>query len=171
MGYLQADNSNPARPLSETLRGHIGKTGSVIAWNMSFEKSCNTALGIMDSEFEEFYKDINVRMADLMIPFSKGYYVDANFGGSASIKNVLPVLVPELSYKNLGIQEGGNAQRSWMDAVLYGKRNDKEEVLNNLEEYCKLDTLAMVEIFNFLTKLVAGEGGSVAKPEQLGLGL
>ena len=58
-----------------------------------------------------------------------------------------------------------------MDAVLYGKRNDKEEVLNNLEEYCKLDTLAMVEIFNFLTRLVAGEGGSVAKPEQLGLGL
>ena len=79
--------------------------------------------------------------------------------------------MPELSYKELGIQEGGNAQRSWMDAVLYQKRSDKDQVLKDLDEYCKLDTLAMVEIFNFLTRVVAGEGGSVAQPEQLGLGI
>ena len=131
----------------------------------------NTALGTMAPEYKDFYEDLNARMADLMIPFSKGYYIDSNFLGSASIKNVLPILVPGLSYKDLGIQEGGSAQRSWMDAVLYEKRGDKDQVLKDLEEYCKLDTLAMVEIFNFLTKLVAGEGGSVAKAEQLGLGI
>lgn len=171
MGYLQADNTNPAEALSKTLKDQIGTTGSIIAWNMSFEKMCNTALGTMAPEYKDFYVDLNARMADLMIPFSKGYYIDSNFLGSASIKNVLPVLVPELSYKDLGIQEGGSAQRSWMDAVLYEKRGDKDQVLKDLEEYCKLDTLAMVEIFNFLTKLVAGEGGSVAKAEQLGLGI
>ena len=171
MGYLQSDNTNPAEPLSKALIDQIGKKGSVIAWNMSFEKKCNTILGVMAPEFKEFYEDMNARMADLMIPFSKGYYIDANFGGSASIKNVLPVLVPKLSYKELGIQEGGSAQRSWMDAVLYEKRSDKEQVLKDLDEYCKLDTLAMVEIFNFLTRLVAGEGGSVAKPEQLSIEL
>ena len=171
MGYLQADSTNPAEPLSKTLKEQIGEKGSVIAWNMSFEKKCNTALGNMVPEYKEFYKDINARMADLMIPFSKGYYIDYNFGGSASIKSVLPVLVPELSYKELGIQEGGNAQRSWMDAVLYQKRSDKDQVLKDLDEYCKLDTFAMVEIFNLLTRVVAGEGGSVAQPEQLGLGI
>jgi hypothetical protein len=171
MGYLQADNTNPAEPLSKTLKEQIGEKGSVIAWNMSFEKKCNTALGNMVPEYKEFYENVNSRMADLMIPFSKGYYIDARFGGSASIKNVLPVLVPELSYKELGIQEGGNAQRSWMGAVLYNKRADKSRVLKDLEEYCKLDTLAMVEIFNFLNRLVAGDGGNAAKPEQLGLGI
>jgi hypothetical protein len=171
MGYLQADNTNPAEALSKTLKEQIGDSGSIIAWNMSFEKMCNTALGTMVPEYKNFYEALNSRMADLMIPFSNGYYIDYKFGGSASIKNVLPVLVPELSYKELGIQEGGSAQRSWMDSVLYEKRSDKDQVLKDLEEYCKLDTLAMVEIFNFLTRLVAGEGGSVAKAEQLGLGI
>jgi len=118
-------------------------------------------------EYEKFYEDLNGRIDDLMLPFKNGLYVDARFGGSASIKNVLPVLVPKLSYKELGIQEGGSAQRSWMDAVLYGTRAaEKDQILKDLEEYCKLDTLAMVEIFKFLTNLV---GGNVSKPEQLSI--
>ena len=36
-------------------------------------------------------------------------YDDPRFNGSASIKQVLPVLCPELSYKELDIQEGGSA--------------------------------------------------------------
>ena len=139
---------------------------------MSFEKACNTALGNLAPDYKQFFEDLNGRMADLMLPFSTGAYIDARFGGSASIKNVLPVLVPELSYKELGIQEGGSAQRSWMDAALYGNRaNEKEQVLKDLEEYCKLDTLAMVEIFRFLTNIVAGEGGNAFEPEQLSINI
>jgi hypothetical protein len=89
-----------------------------------------------------------------MIPFSTGMYIDKDFFGSASIKSVLPVLVPELSYKALGIQEGASAQRLWMEAVLDGKREDqKQRILDDLVEYCKLDTLAMVEIYNKLKML------------------
>lgn len=76
------------------------------------------------------------------------------FCGSASIKNVLPVLAPGLSYKTLGIQEGGSAQRLWMEAVLDGKRDgEREKILSDLVEYCGLDTMAMVEIFNVLRQL------------------
>ena len=67
---------------------------------------------------------------------------------------MLPVLCPELSYKGLGIQEGGSAQRLWMEAVLDSKRADqKDQILSDLVEYCKLDTLAMVEIFRVLSKI------------------
>lgn len=58
----------------------------------------------------------------------------------------------ELSYKTLGIQEGGSAQRLWMEAVLDGTRaGEKEKILADLLEYCGLDTLAMVEIFRRLS--------------------
>ena len=41
-----------------------------------------------------------------------------------------------------------------MEAVLDEKRADeKEKILDDLYEYCKLDTLAMVEIFNVIIKL------------------
>lgn len=149
--YLHRDNSNPAETLSRTLKSQIGDSGSVVTWNMGFERGCNTLVGSMVPEYTQFYKDLNKRIVDLKTPFSSCWYVDKDFRGSASLKNVLPVVVPELSYKILGIQEGNSAQRLWMEAVLDGKRvGEREQILSDLIEYCKLDTLAMVEIYKKL---------------------
>ena len=41
-----------------------------------------------------------------------------------------------------------------METVLDGKReSDKAKILSDLDKYCKLDTLAMVEIYKRLMKL------------------
>jgi hypothetical protein len=149
--YLHKENSNPLENLSKTLQSQIGNSGSIITWNMSFEKGCNDTIGLHLPEYSEFYKNLNERIVDLMSPFSNGWYADKDFKGSASIKNVLPVMVPDLSYKKLGIHEGATAQRLWMEAVLDGKRDgEKEQILSDLVEYCGLDTLAMVEIYRKL---------------------
>lgn len=149
--YLHKENTNPAKALSESLKSNIGTKGSVLVWNEGFEKNCNTSLGKLLPELELFYEQLNERIIDLMIPFSSNWYVHKNFGGSASLKKVLPVLVTELSYKELGISDGLLAQRLWMEAVLEGKRDDsKAQIFKDLEEYCKLDTLAMVEIYKQL---------------------
>jgi len=152
--YLHADNSNPAESVVNAMRSHFGDSGSIVTWNMGFEKGCNDALADFVPESSEFLKKINERIVDLMVPFSSGAYVDHRFKGSASIKAVLPILVPELSYKVLGIQDGQTAQRAWMEVVLDEKRPDeKEQVLSDLIEYCGLDTLAMVEIYIRLDSL------------------
>lgn len=152
--YLHKNNSNPAKELSESLMADIGTHGTVLAWNEGFEKSCNTSLGKLLPKFQLFYESVNSRIIDLMIPFSSSWYVHKDFGGSASLKSVLPVLVTELSYKELGIRGGNAAQRLWMEAVLDKKRDDsKDQILKDLEEYCKMDTLAMVEIYKQLLKL------------------
>lgn len=149
--YLHEDNSNPAENLSKQLKDHIGETGTVITWNMKFEKSCNITLGRLAPEYEKFYHELNGRIVDLMTPFSTGLYAHKDFKGSASIKNVLPVLVTKLSYKELEIQEGSSAQRLWMEAVLDNKHDgDKHKIIENLLEYCKLDSLAMLKIFDTL---------------------
>ncbi len=152
--FLHHESSNPAESLTKALISHIGDKGTVLTWNMSFERSCNTLLGSLLPEYAAFYKKLSNRIVDLMVPFSSNWYVDAEFCGSASIKNVLPVLIPELSYKELDISDGGSAQRLWMEAVLDGKHDGKkEQILSNLLEYCKLDTLAMVEIYRKLREL------------------
>jgi hypothetical protein len=152
--YLHRDNSDPSRPLTEQLLDDIGTEGTVLVWYEQFEKSRNSELGDMYTEHKEAMEAINDRIVDLMLPFKNKCYEDPRFEGSASIKQVLPVLCPELSYKSLGIQEGGSAQRLWMEAVLDEKRADqKEQILSDLTEYCKLDTLAMVEIYRVLCKI------------------
>lgn len=153
LAYLHSNNSNPAEALSKSLQSHIGPTGSIVTWNMKFEKSCNNTLANLLPEYEQFYHDVNSRIVDLMIPFSSGLYTDKKFMGSASIKKVLPVLVPELSYDEMNIHEGDMAKRLWMQAVLDGGREDKQKILADLLEYCHLDTLAMVEIYKVLQKI------------------
>ena len=152
--YLHRENSDPARPLTERLLQDIGSQGSVIVWFEGFEKARNSELGDMLPEYREALEAINGRVVDLMIPFKLKWYQDERFNDSASIKQVLPVLCPQLSYKELGIQEGGSAQRLWMEAILDEKRADqKDQILTDLIEYCKLDTLAMVEIYKFLRSI------------------
>jgi len=152
--YLHREATNPCEQLSSSLRNHIGDKGTVIVWNESFEKKCNSLLGEIVTDQTEFLNQVNDRIVDLMIPFAKGWFVDKRFCGSASIKNVLPVIAPHLSYKTLGIQEGASAQRLWTQSVIDGKDHiDKEVLFADLIEYCKLDTLAMVEAFNVLRKI------------------
>ena len=154
--YLHRDNSDPSRPLTEQLIEDIGDKGSVLVWFEGFEKARNSELGDMLPEYKDAMEAINDRVVDLMNPFKLKWYNDPRFNGSASIKQVLPVLCPQLSYKELGIQEGGSAQRLWMEAVLDGKRaSEKEKILTDLVEYCGLDTMAMVEIWRVLRSEVS----------------
>jgi hypothetical protein len=94
-------------------------------------------------------------MYDLMHVFKKGFYVHKEFHGSASLKKVLPVVVPELSYKDLDINEGVLASNSWGDMVTKEMRQEeKDKIYDDLLKYCELDTLAMVRILEKLKKIV-----------------
>lgn len=107
-------------------------------------------------EYAQFLKSINARMFDLMEIFKKQYYVHPAFKGSCSIKDVLPVLVPSLSYKELAIQEGATASLTWYH-MLTGQMDSvqREETCRNMLEYCKLYTLAMVEVYRELSQVAA----------------
>jgi len=69
------------------------------------------------------------------------------------LKKVLPATVPELSYHNLGIQEGMTASNNW-GKMMKKDIPDKEKnrLYEDLLDYCELDTLAMVKILEKLEK-------------------
>ncbi|OHA88801.1 MAG: hypothetical protein A3C70_01335 [Candidatus Zambryskibacteria bacterium RIFCSPHIGHO2_02_FULL_43_14] len=153
--YLHTDNSDPVPFLLEHLQNNFGAEGSVISWYMTFEKSRNKEMGQMHPKYEKFLAGLNERMVDLMVPFSKGWFVDKDFFGKASIKWVLPALLPEFSYKELSISNGGQAQRVWMEIVLQNKNSEKKnQIMDDLREYCNLDTYAMYAIFEYLMRKV-----------------
>ncbi len=156
--FLHTLATNPVPELLQQLQADIGESGTVLVWWEGFEKSCNELMGKLMPEHLTFLEDVNSRVIDLMKPFSEGYYIDRDFMGSASIKNVLPVIAPELSYKDLDIQEGGSAQRLWMQAVYEDKfdQSEKAKLMESLRQYCELDTYAMVRIFEFLVALDVG---------------
>jgi len=155
VGYLHTERSNPVQSLTKSLQSSIGITGTVLVWFEGFEKSRNTEMGELIPEFKEFYEHLNGRVIDLMTPFSNGWYAHKEFLGSSSIKKVLPVIVPELSYSELDVHEGATAQRLWMETVLDGEHlGEKEKILKDLDVYCTLDTMAMVKIYEKLSEII-----------------
>jgi len=124
----------------------------MVSWYASFEKTRNTEMVEMYPEHRVFLEDINERTFDLMDIFT-AHYIDTRFHGSASIKAVLPVLVPDLSYKTLAVQNGTMAVDSLERLYTTTDTAEIQEIRTALLEYCKLDTLAMVEIYNVLRGL------------------
>ena len=140
--------------LVERLSEDIYEKGSVVVWYAPFEKTRNSELAALHSEYSDFLYKVNDRIFDLMKIFSDGYYVDPDFHGSNSIKSVLPVLVPDLLYTDLEIQTGSDAPVNWKKMMSLESGGTEQQVIEeNLLEYCKLDSLAMVRIYEFLKNI------------------
>ncbi len=151
---LITEQGDPGNKIVQHLSQNLGRSGSVVVWNKTFEAGRNKEMAEMYPEHGDFLLGINDRMYDLMNPFSKGYYIHPDFHGSASIKNVLPALVgdTELNYEHLPISKGDEAMLAWADVLtgcIPGERI--EETRENLLRYCELDTLAMVRIWEVLS--------------------
>lgn len=152
--YLAPELIGATSGLTAFLRQHVGPAGNIIVWYDSFEKARNRELSELHPEHREFLLDMNARIFDLMKFFKKDY-LHPQFKGSASIKKVLPVLLPELTYATLDIQNGTMALSEW-EKIIKGQvsGDEADTVRQNLLKYCALDTYAMVEIWRFLRKEV-----------------
>ncbi len=145
------ENQNPDMPFITALQNLLPEKGSIIVWNKRFEMGINSKLGERNSEFASFLEGVNVRVIDLEEVFKKQYFVHPGFKGRTSIKSVLPVLAPNLSYKELDIQEGATASDTWNKIVSGGYSNDESlRKVENLKTYCALDTYAMYAIWKYL---------------------
>jgi len=152
--FIETEQVDPVPAFLAKLREVIGEEGSIIVWNKSFEGTQNRRMGEIHSEFQQFCEDMNNRMYDLMDIFRDGIYAHPKFKGSYSIKKVLPILVPDLSYDGMDIAEGATAMASWDEMVNKDSVPErKEKIRQDLLKYCELDTLAMVRIFEELINL------------------
>ena len=94
---------------------------------------------------------------DLLDPFRAGYYYMPAMNGSFSIKKVLPALFPddpELDYHNLsgGVQNGGEAM-SIYPQIQFMEPEAQKKARRALLDYCCLDTLAMVKLWEKLREV------------------
>jgi hypothetical protein len=148
----------PVADLVTQLRQDIGASGSVVVWNQGFEQSRNRDMAEILPGAAPFLYDVSARMVDLMEIVRDGAWVHPAFNGSASIKKVLPVAAPSLSYDQLEIGEGMLAAEQWVQAVMRDPAvmddNERSAVFAALREYCQRDTLAMVLVLDYVRRVV-----------------
>ena len=153
--YLHADESDPRTAVARELVKHIGPAGSVVVYNAGFERMVLTDLAEAVPEVAAELHSIAARLWDQRDVF-RLYYSHPGFLASTSIKRVLPVVVPGLSYADLAIQHGDDAQVVWSEMIACQDEAAKAKMAADLRDYCQLDTYAMVEIQRVLEKVAAG---------------
>lgn len=155
--FLGDENSDPRNDLINQMLSDITPTGSIVAYNQSFEISRIKELAQFNSSKKDQLLTLNERFVDLIVPFrGRGYY-HPNFNGSFSIKSVLPAMFsndPELDYKKLGsMQNGGDAMDTFANLHLLKDKSKRDTIRKDLLAYCHLDTLAMVRIWQKLHQI------------------
>jgi hypothetical protein len=66
---------------------------------------------------------------------------------------VLPVIAPDLTYSGMDVASGTDAMEAWIRLITMPDDNSRDQLREAMLEYCKLDTYAMVRIFEEMERV------------------
>ena len=153
--WLADGPGDPREPIARALVAACASASTVVAYNAPFEGRCIDALIKAVPALASKLAKIRDRLHDLL-PIVRDRVYHPAFGGSFSIKSVLPALVPGFGYDDLEIQEGGTASAALEAMLLDGSAladGEREKLRHDLLRYCERDTLAMVRLHERLTEI------------------
>lgn len=142
--FLWTDEGDPRRPLAEALLDAAGDTGVICVYS-GFERSVIKALARALPDLCEELNGLVERLWDLLKVIEAHYY-HRDLHGSFSIKEVLPVLVPEMGYDELAIADGREASAAYERSLETDDPDERAQIHDHLRAYCARDTLAMVAL-------------------------
>jgi len=149
--FLHDGTGDPRPAFTRSLINTLEKSGSVVVYS-GYEAGRIKALAEALPQYSNELLAILPRIFDLL-PQVRNYCYHPNFHGSFSIKDVLPALVPGLSYKDLEINEGGLASLAYLEIISPKTTSDRcNKLRTNLLKYCERDTVAMVKLVEALSK-------------------
>lgn len=139
------------REAAQKLIEYIKPNHTVMMYS-DYEKICIERLIKRLPEYTDKLNVIINNLVDLEKPFSKKFLVNKRMEGKSSLKKVLPALYPDddtLDYSKMKIQNGQQAESVY--ARLHKMSQPERDIaIKDLKEYCALDTLAMIKLWEKL---------------------
>ncbi|MGK7913674.1 MAG: DUF2779 domain-containing protein [Synechococcus sp.] len=152
--FLHTSTTDPRQPLAQSLADCLHPHGAIVAYSASFEKGVMQKLAATVPEVSAPLESAIARLWDQLDIF-RNHYQHPDFQGSNSIKRVFPVLCPDRpSYDSLAVRKGDDAQAYWLQTIGLPDSAEKTRMAQELKDYCRLDTQAMVDIHFVLQELV-----------------
>ena len=146
--FLDISGNDPSESFAQALIQACGDNGPIFVYSAGFETARIRELAERYPQFSDQLLAINLRVVDLL-PIAREHYYHPSQQGSWSIKKVLPAVVPELRYDSLdGVQDGGMAMGAFLESIHPDTSAERRaQIEQQLLEYCKLDTYAMVRLW------------------------
>jgi predicted RecB family nuclease len=150
--FLATDTDDPRREFITSLCSVLGKSGSIVVYYQPFEEQRLSELAAWLPEFSGRIKKIQRRLWDLL-PIVREHVYHPAFGGSYSLKAVLPALVPDMTYEGMEVADGTDAGLAW-ESLVRGNvdQPERDRIRKALLDYCGQDTLALVKLLEALKR-------------------
>lgn len=150
--FLDLSGNDPSKAFAEALVSECGETEPVFVYNAVFERGRISELAERFPRLKRELTQISKRIVDLL-PVARKRYYHPDQEGRWSIKAVLPAIASDLRYDALdGVQDGGMAMNAYYEAISTDTSVErKRQVEAQLRDYCRLDTFAMVRLWQFFT--------------------
>lgn len=156
--WLADGPADPRPALAERLLAACEGTHPIVAYNARFEGDRIRELAAALPSLAARLEALAARLVDLL-PVVRNHVYHPDFGGSFSLKRVLPALVPDLSYRGLAIAEGETASLELGRLLFHGDAMEPEErarLRADLLAYCHQDTWGLVRLLERLRGLAEG---------------
>jgi len=151
--FLAEGKRDPRPELLRSLNSVIGDSGSVVAYNKSFEENVLLDSGKAFPEYANWIENVVSRLVDLIVPFRSFHYYHPSQKGSASLKSVLPAITGQ-GYENMPIARGDDASLAFLAITFEDVPADEvARVREELLAYCALDTEGMIRIIKRLREI------------------
>ncbi|NNE05192.1 MAG: DUF2779 domain-containing protein [Xanthomonadales bacterium] len=150
--FLELDGGSPMRACAEAMIEGLGDHGPVIVYT-TYEKHVIKNLQELYPDLEARLQLLLERIVDIAPPIKAAYY-HPQMLGSWSLKAILPTIAPDLDYTRLeGVHEGTEASNAYLEAIDEKTTPQRrEQIRQQLLEYCRYDTLAMVRLVHFFER-------------------
>ena len=150
LDFLAETGIDPRKSFIKEFLKNTENRGTILAYDVSGEKKMLQSVAKILPEFEPEIKERVARLKDLNTPFKELMYYHYAMKGALSIKSVLNSIFPELLYDDLKIKNGNMASVMFESLQTESDIFTIAETRENLLSYCKMDTLAMVKIFEWM---------------------
>jgi hypothetical protein len=153
--FIAEPDTDPREAIATRLVEVTGRADHVLMYT-SFEKTQIRSMQRFNPHLAERLGALEAKLLDLAQVVRHTVYHPL-FAGSLSIKEVLPVLVPGMAYKDtVRIPDGSEASAKLARLLFYAGEltpAERQELKEELLEYCEHDTFAMVRLLERLKAL------------------
>lgn len=149
--YLADGREDPRPEVARTLIEALGRDSAPILVYSSYEARCLKDMAARVPDLANAIEGILDRLVDLL-PIVRGHVYHPEMNGSFSIKAVGPAFAPQVSYGDLEGVADGMAALAAFARLVGGElgRPEAAKVRRELLAYCRLDTLALLEMYRAL---------------------
>ena len=149
-GFLDLHGTDPSRGCAEALLLALDDTGPVLVYT-GYEQKVIAGLAARFPDLRARLEAVGKRLVDLH-PVTHRHFYHPDMHGSWSLKKILPVVAPDLSYTEGELQDGNAASAAWFEARRPETTAERRSVLaSELTRYCALDTEGLLRLSRFLS--------------------